>query len=1064
LGKLFYLPVILELIYLALSFVATPSLLKALLVFPSLFILPGIALLTVTRRQLDNELPELIVEGFFVSTLILTTLTSFMFMLSLPLDPSYYSLVSLILVSLFTVRKPVRKIKSKPGKSDVLLLVLTFSSYVVLLLWFSRFPRLFHPNMDETIYIFSARMGVSNGEAPPAGVAPHTSEFSALMSGRLFWIYLLASFMACTGLPTYQAGLLGTFFLAMTSLTSSLLVRDKWLRVATSAVVLVNPLLLALSDLALNDLTVAFYGVFSTLFFVKSLSEISGSVSIDFGRLVYSILGLAVLILVKPNLVILIPMWLILVYLMVRHKLSRSSDRYKILAIVLLPLAYELSVDVPYVISLWILRDSRLAGLFRNFLFVSPVQYLIVSISTYSAHSFVDRIDYFYTLLSPEFSNIIVTAVVTALPLIMLQKDLHRDFQTKILALLVFIGLFTFHFLSLRTFLCGIGRYSLWMLPLWIPLAMIILKEIEESSLFTRLLPVLFGALILLWINTWLSREKEGVFIGYNFPYRSWTVDMIMIELISLTITLCLLTSRKDLRVRFAIKNNIIVLKKINVKKMTFCLSAVIILLNGVYFSWQFAENSRLHEDLGLSTINDALNEYEGDGGLVLSNNYIHMRTYISDNILKEGLLIPPPDTEEELLKLVEIAPDNTRFLISTDPDTTSYEYANLYIKKYANSSIIEPEKHSVSKLPKLNLTEPFLKITFDDANETTVIDYSGFRNYGTNHGAKVIEGYYGKALRFDGKEYVSIWTNEAVGIQNTITISFFAKIEESRPRGRYTILSNGYPLLGESFAIFIWNSQIHFELGIMQSLSFPLEPYNGTWHYFIFTYGSKRMEVFVDGKLVGSKPATESIKVSSYDLEIGRNSQTKSYYFNGEIDELQISYEPLDKQQLVSFFGQYAFLVSKLSLPKGQASLFNVVGKKTGNAKQEVSVKSSWIGVDENLTATLEIRIDSPRAQNISILVATTFFTKVYTTLLNSGYNHLKYCFTRDSPYWLHMAQMRLIVIDENGNIVHNDFISRQNLNLINDFLLILLGGFLFVYLAVSRRWEQSWMRDLAT
>jgi len=1053
LGKLFYLPVILELIYFALSFVATPPLLKALLVFPCLFVLPGIALLTVTKRRLNDELPELIVEGFFVSTLILTTLTSFMFMSNLPLNLFWYSLVSLVLVLLFTVREPVRRTMSNPSKSDVLLLTLTLSSYVALLLYFSGFPRLFHPNMDETSYIFSARMGVLNGEAPPVGVTPNRSEFCALMNGRLFWTYLLASFLACTGLPTYQAGLLGTMFLAMTSLTTSLLVRDKWLRVATSALALINPLLLGFSDLALNDLTIAFYGVFSTLSFVKSLSKIGCRVSIDFGELVYSFLGLAVLSLVKTNLLILIPMWLILMYLIVRHKLCSSNETYKILAIVLLPLAYELSVDVPYVISMRIMRDSRLAGLFGNFLFASPAQYLIFSASTYFAKSFGDRVDYFYTLLSPEFSNIIITAVVTALPLIMLQKDVHRDFQTKILALLVFMSVFTFHFQSLPAFLRDISRYSLWMVPLWMPLAMMILKEIKESSRFSRLLPILCGALILLWINTWLSREKDGVFIGYNFPYRSWTVDVIMIELISLTITLCLLISRKYLWVRFAIKDDIVASRKIDVKKMAFCLSTVIMLINGVYFNWQFAENSRLHEDLGLSTISDSLSENKDEGSLVLSNNYIHMRTYINDDILKEGLLIPLPDTEEELLKLVEIAPNNTRFLISTDPDTTSYEYANLYIKKYANSSIIKPEKPSVSKLPKLNVTEPFLEITFDDANETTVIDHGGFRNYGTNYGAKVIEGYYGKAVRFDGKEYISIRINEAVYTQNAITISFFAKIEEARPTRSYTILSKGYPPLGGSFAIFVWNSKIYFELGAMQSLSFPLEPYNGTWHYFIFTYGNKRMEAFVDGKLVDSKPAEGAIKVSTYDLEIGRDSQRKISYFVGEIDELQISYKPLDEQQLGPLFGQYAFLVSKLSLPKGQASLFSVVGRKSGGGKQEVFVKSSRIGLDEDLTATLEMEIGSTKAQNISILAATTYFTKVYTTLLNSGCNHLKYRFDYNGSYWRHSAQMRLIVIDENGNIVHNDFISRQNLDLINNFLLVLLGGFLFACLAVSHK-----------
>jgi len=70
----------------------------------------------------------------------------------------------LILVSFLAVIALVRKIELKPSKLDTMLIAVAFLLYVILLLHFSKLPRLFTP--DETSYIFSARMGMgspSNG-------------------------------------------------------------------------------------------------------------------------------------------------------------------------------------------------------------------------------------------------------------------------------------------------------------------------------------------------------------------------------------------------------------------------------------------------------------------------------------------------------------------------------------------------------------------------------------------------------------------------------------------------------------------------------------------------------------------------------------------------------------------------------------------------------------------------------------------------------------------------------------------------------------------------------------
>jgi len=674
----------------------------------------------------------------------------------------------------------------------------------------------------------------------------------------------------------------------------------------------------------------------------------------------------------------------------------------------------------------------------------------------FAAHSFDYYLDYFYTLLSPSSSSIIIGAVVIALPLLIPQKDPRRDFQTRFLALLVFISLYMFYFQSFRYYLVDIARYSLWMLPLWISLTMETLKEIEGSSFFAKILPLLVGALVLLWVNIWVTREEGGVFVGYNLPSRLQTVDVIIIQLILLITAFGLLTSREHLQIRSIVKDRVLALKIANLKRIGFCLLVVIILASEVYFSLQYFGNTQLRQDHGFAAINGALNGSESFGGLFFANNYVHMRAYIDDELFKKGLLLPPPDTEEEFLELLHASPNNTRFIISIDDDATWYEYANMYIKSYANCSIITPPKPDVSKLAKLNLTEPFLVMTFDDANETTILDHSGFENDGQNHGAKVADGYFGKALRFEGKEHASIPADRVQGVQNEMTISFLVMIEEARPPRRYTILSKGDLPQNGSFAIYFQRGEMNCELGAVGGLSFTVEPYIGAWHHFIFAYDGRRVEGFVDGQLVGSKPASGSIAVSADNLEIGRDSQTKGNYFIGLIDELQISYRPLDRTQYDrAYFTRYALLSRKLSLPKGESNLFTLIAKRKTGDQGQIFVRNSRISIDENLTATLEMEIenDSREARNASILVGTERFTKVYAIPLNSTSNTVEYRFSPGGLYWPHLAQTRVIVMDQDGSIVYNNFVSCQDLKLINNSFLALLVGILSVYLIVSYR-----------
>jgi len=576
----------------------------------------------------------------------------------------------------------------------------------------------------------------------------------------------------------------------------------------------------------------------------------------------------------------------------------------------------------------------------------------------------------------------------------------------------------------------------------------------KDSSSFRKLLLIFTTALVLLWVNIWLSRERGGVYVGYFPLSKLWTADVIMIQVISLTVILSFMRPKVDLlKARLTMIKKLSVVKKVDSKNAVFCFVLVLVMLNGAYFSSRFMEKTWAYEDHGLTTINDALNSFESDGSLVFANNYNYMRTHISDRLFKQGSLLPLPDTDEGFLKLLQMAPNNTQFLISDDSATTGYDYSNNYIEGYAQSDIITPENPSISKFPKSSSTEPILTITFDDANEMTVPDHSGLENNGVNYGAEPVEGYYGKALRFDGKGYVSIPSNDILNVQNEITISFLAIIEKAEPRKGYMILSKGYAPENGSYNIFVYDGKLFFSLGEVGSVSVSAEPYVGGYHHFVFTYDSEKMEIYIDGSPLASNPAKGLVRVSSYDLEIGRDSQrVVGYHFVGSIDELQISNSALSKTELLnSYYTYYALRILKLSLPKGQAELFSVINNK--DVDQSIAVKGSGVNVSENRTITLDVQIESLRSKNVIILVATAHFTKVYVISLDTGVNNVKFQFgyiidpSLDQSdgfsrvYWSSLAQARLIII-ENQAIAYNKFVITQDLKLMNFLLFALLLG----------------------
>lgn len=1074
---IFVFAIVLELACFAFSLTAVEPLVRAAFAFPSLFIVPGLVLPVALGNQDEMNLVELVVKGFFISTGLLVLTTSAMLFIGIALSPVTYSSTALIIVTAASLIGVARQRSLKSNSSNLALVAVAFLCFLIILSIFSQLPRLFAP--DETSYIYSAIRGILNGTVPPFGVRPDRNELVALLQGRYYWIYLLASFIASTGLPAEYAGLLGVSFVVMTALASSLLVEGRWLRMVVFAAVALNPLAFSFAGMALNDLAVAFFAVFATTFFVRSFSKAENSVSISIANLVVAVLGLIVLSLVKFTLLIGAAMWLVLVYALLRYKLYHKNRTYQVLLITaLLPiLAYEICIDIPYVVSAWVLRIPELAGFFAQFLFFSPFERVVgwfwapwwePGAQTIFSGNPARALDYFYRFLNPESYSLLLCGVVLSLPVLLLSKEMRKEFRSVLLASLLLLSMALYYLDALGTLIpSDVGRLSLWIVPIMIPLAVLVLRSITASPSFRNAFPALLASLLFLLLNVALTGlYGNGVGIGYALGSNLLTTSLVAAQLASLAIIVIflLLAQRRNLsKVRIQWYRPFFA-RTVDIKKAVFCSFSIMILLNASYFAAAFVQGSLLYRDHGSAAASDALDGFVGANSLVFANNYIYMRTYARTGILRNGLLLPAPDTLDDLYRLLQTAPNDTYLLISDDSDTAWYEYANDYIKPYARLEAITSQGATVTELPKLNLTDPLLVMPFDDANVTTIPDHSGLNHDGVNHGAAIAPGYYGSALRFNGSTYVGVPSFQTAS-HKCVTVSFFALIEEAEPSTGYMILSKGYAEATGSYDVFVWDRRLFFELGGVGTLSVPAIAYVGAWHQFIFTYDGEGMAIYVDGTPVVARMAAGFFRNSTYELEIGRDSERYGYYFVGELDELQISETPLNASEIVPlFFSDYALRVQRIVLPEGEAGLFRIVNNaSSGNGT--LSVQGARIDLNADVSIAIALQIESLALANATVLIGTDRFTKVCAVPLELGSNEIEFRFYYETYpplgryYWPHLGQVRLIVID-NGKISYATYLATQDSRLMNAYLGLLVLGVVGALLVVELRQSSWWSR----
>ena len=183
-----------------------------------------------------------------------------------------------------------------------------------------------------------------------------------------------------------------------------------------------------------------------------------------------------------------------------------------------------------------------------------------------------------------------------------------------------------------------------------------------------------------------------------------------------------------------------------------------------------------------------------------------------------------------------------------------------------------------------------------DEGNGDITVDASGNGNNGTLGGEpKWINGVYGKALDFSGSSSYVDCGNAATLNVDVFSVSFWCYIPSTQSWNH--IVSRGEHHGGGNPGAVNWGVMMYADQEtILYELyndtvkpSISANTTTGQWHHVVATFDGAEMQLYHDGELAGTSPATGILLDESLPFIIGAQSRADgpSDYFEGSIDDV---------------------------------------------------------------------------------------------------------------------------------------------------------------------------------
>ncbi len=204
---------------------------------------------------------------------------------------------------------------------------------------------------------------------------------------------------------------------------------------------------------------------------------------------------------------------------------------------------------------------------------------------------------------------------------------------------------------------------------------------------------------------------------------------------------------------------------------------------------------------------------------------------------------------------------------------------------------------------------------SFDEGEGNVLHDLSGNGNDGTIYGAKWVDGKYGKALSFDGRDdYVEIPDDNSLDL-TTMSVGCWFKSGPNVNNYRSMVskeLSSGYTIIWPYRLMILKNTgKVRFDFTMNHRTKDGYIETNNVynddrWHYVTVSRDDniKELKIYIDGKLDNSKYYSGNIDQNNEVAKLGISPYTEqntygSYPFDGIIDEVRIYNRALTESEI---------------------------------------------------------------------------------------------------------------------------------------------------------------------
>jgi hypothetical protein len=202
---------------------------------------------------------------------------------------------------------------------------------------------------------------------------------------------------------------------------------------------------------------------------------------------------------------------------------------------------------------------------------------------------------------------------------------------------------------------------------------------------------------------------------------------------------------------------------------------------------------------------------------------------------------------------------------------------------------------------------DPILYFPFDgNAN-----DLSGYNNHGTVSGATLTEDRFGNlnsAYLFDGvNDYIIVGNNSILNFQNTISISFWMRIDEFFDTETFPISHGSYQnrwklsIIPERYLRWTVKSTT-----ATKDLDSSTKLEKDRYYHVATIYDGADFEIYINGELDAHTSFSGKILQTDIDLTIGQMLPlNNSYNFKGVLDDIRIYDYALSPQQIMNLYNE---------------------------------------------------------------------------------------------------------------------------------------------------------------